>query len=87
MDYTDITYEEREAIATISVDRPQVMNTFRARTVEELRHAFSRAGWDKRIAEGRLGRSGWGTAYLAHVVGEKEGMRAFLEQRKPESRT
>ncbi len=50
MDYTDIVYSEHDAIATIAIDRPAVMNAFRGRTVEELLHAFSRAGWDKRIA-------------------------------------
>lgn len=49
MDYQDILYEERDGVATIAINRPDRMNAFRARTCEELLHAFGRAGWSKDI--------------------------------------
>ena len=50
MEYTDIRYEVSEAIATITIDRPDRMNAFRGRTIEELIHAFKRAWADKSVA-------------------------------------
>jgi 2-ketocyclohexanecarboxyl-CoA hydrolase len=49
MDYQDILYEERDGTATIAINRPERMNAFRARTCEELLHAFARAGWNRDI--------------------------------------
>lgn len=50
IDYTDILYEVRpEGVARITINRPDRMNAFRGQTVEELIHAFQRAGWDKTI--------------------------------------
>jgi len=48
--YTDIVYEERDQIATIAINRPDVMNAFRGQTVEEMLQAMLKAGWDKGIA-------------------------------------
>jgi 2-ketocyclohexanecarboxyl-CoA hydrolase len=50
VDYQDIVYEARGDAVRISIDRPDVMNAFRGRTVEELIDAVTRAGWDKRVA-------------------------------------
>jgi 2-ketocyclohexanecarboxyl-CoA hydrolase len=47
MTYEDVRYEAREGIAWITIDRPAVRNAFRARTVDELIHAF-RAAWADR---------------------------------------
>lgn len=49
MDYQDIRYEVRDHTATVTLDRPKVMNAFRGRTCEELIHAFQRAGYDREI--------------------------------------
>ena len=47
--FTDILYAEADATATITINRPKVMNAFRAQTVEELIQAFMKAGWNKKI--------------------------------------
>jgi 1,4-dihydroxy-2-naphthoyl-CoA synthase len=48
--YEDIIYEERpKGVARITINRPASYNAFRGKTVEELIHAFQRAGWDKSI--------------------------------------
>jgi len=41
--YTDITYEVDNGLAWITIDRPERYNAFRARTVDELVHAFKTA--------------------------------------------
>jgi dihydroxynaphthoic acid synthetase len=43
--FTDIRYEVTDAVATITIDRPDVLNAFRALTVQELIDAFLLA-WD-----------------------------------------
>jgi naphthoate synthase len=42
-EYEDILYERGDAIAKISIDRPEVRNAFRPPTLAELRDAFTRA--------------------------------------------
>ena len=49
MSYEDILFAVADGVATITINRPQVMNAFRGRTCEELIDAFNRAGWDKAI--------------------------------------
>jgi len=44
-DFQDVLYTKREGVARIVIDRPEVRNAFRARTVEELIAAFQDA-WD-----------------------------------------
>ena len=43
MDLTDVRYEMERGLAWITIDRPERMNAFRARTVDELIHCFKRA--------------------------------------------
>jgi len=43
MDLTDVRYEVADGLAWITIDRPERMNAFRARTVEELIHCLKRA--------------------------------------------
>lgn len=49
MSYQDIRYIEENGVARITIDRPHVLNAFRAETVEEMIDAFRRAGWSKDI--------------------------------------
>lgn len=49
MHYTDILYDIRGGAAWITINRPERMNAFRGQTVDELIHAFQRAGWDRNV--------------------------------------
>ncbi len=48
--YKDILYEVRDAVARITINRPEKYNAFTADTCEELIDALKRAGWDKSVA-------------------------------------
>src|SRR5512132_608165 len=48
-EYTDIRYEAADAIAKITIDRPEVRNAFRPLTVRELIRAFDVARDDPEI--------------------------------------
>ncbi|WP_427308623.1 enoyl-CoA hydratase-related protein [Cupriavidus sp. H39] len=47
--YEDIDLEVSGRVATITINRPQVMNAMRAQTVDELIDAISATGWDRAI--------------------------------------
>ena len=49
MDFTDVLYEAADGIATVTINRPKVLNAFRAETVEELTEAFRRAWGDPTV--------------------------------------
>jgi naphthoate synthase len=49
-DYEDILYERGDAIAKITINRPEVRNAFRPPTLAELRDAFTRARDDVDVA-------------------------------------
>src|SRR5216683_7335247 len=49
MEYTDIRYEKKDGMAWIIIDRPEVRNAFRTRTVAELTDAFVDARWDRTV--------------------------------------
>ena len=49
-EFMDIVYTAEAGVATITINRPEVMNAFRGRTCEELIAAFQRAGWDRSVA-------------------------------------
>src|SRR3984957_8930083 len=46
MQLTDTRYEVDNGLAWITIDRPERLNSFRARTVDELIHSFTRAWAD-----------------------------------------
>ena len=48
-EYEDILYATQDHVATITLNRPEVYNAFRARTCDELVQAFGRAGYDREI--------------------------------------
>jgi 2-ketocyclohexanecarboxyl-CoA hydrolase len=49
MPYTDILYEKNDGVAWITINRPEVRNAFRTRTVRELTEAFEDARWDRSV--------------------------------------
>ena len=50
MDFTDVRYHVDESVAVITIDRPDRMNAFRGRTIEELIAAFRKAWADGNVA-------------------------------------
>ena len=50
IDFTDVGYHVDESVAVITIDRPDRMNAFRGRTVEELIAAFRKAWADGNVA-------------------------------------
>lgn len=48
-DLTDVRYETADHTATITIDRPERMNAFRGKTVDELIHAFKTAWSDPTV--------------------------------------
>ncbi|WP_018349144.1 enoyl-CoA hydratase-related protein [Longispora albida] len=50
VDYTDIRYTVTDRVATITINRPERMNSFRGRTVDELIHAFKTAWASREVA-------------------------------------
>ena len=49
MAFEDILYEKRDGVATITINRPKVLNAFRAETVEEMLSAMRDAEDDRAI--------------------------------------
>ena len=49
MAFSDVLYDATDGIATITINRPEVYNAFRARTVEELIKAFKSAWADSSV--------------------------------------
>src|ERR1700752_2058933 len=49
MAFEDILYDKRDGIATITIDRPKVLNAFRAETVEEMLEAMRDAEDDSAV--------------------------------------
>lgn len=50
MQYEDVLYDEREGVATITVNRAERLNAYRLGTYQEVTHALHRAGWNRDIA-------------------------------------
>jgi len=72
MDYTDIQYEARDGVATITIDRPKVLNAFRAETVTEMIEAFQAAWADRTVGVAIL----TGTGDRAFCAGGDQSVRS-----------
>lgn len=59
--YEDILVTTADGVATITINRPQVLNAVRGQTVEELIKAITVAGWDKNV--GVIVLTGAGNAF------------------------
>lgn len=49
MQYSDIAYQKEAGVATVTLNRPAVLNAFRPQTVDELIDAFERASVDAEV--------------------------------------
>jgi len=58
MEYEDVLYEAMDGVAWITINRPQVRNAFRARTIDELILAFRAAWHDPEIGVAVLSGAG-----------------------------
>jgi naphthoate synthase len=47
--YEDILYTRQDGVATVSINRPRVLNAFRPRTIDEMIEAFQDAWYDDAI--------------------------------------
>ena len=73
MTYTDILYDKRDGVAWITINRPEVRNAFRTRTVHELTDAFQDARFDPAVGRALVllhtaQAHGWKTETLAHEI-------------------
>ncbi|MBZ5516927.1 MAG: enoyl-CoA hydratase/isomerase family protein, partial [Acidobacteriia bacterium] len=48
--FEDILYEKKEAVARVTLNRPEVYNACRAQTLREMGQAFRDAAWDDSVA-------------------------------------
>ena len=48
--FTDILYDKRDWVATVTFNRPQAYNAYTAHTLQELARAFKDAAWDDSVA-------------------------------------
>src|SRR5450759_627644 len=69
MSYNDIIYEERNGVATVTINRPDRMNALRMGTYGELIDALRQASWNREI--GAIVLTGAGTR--AFCVGGDTG--------------
>jgi 2-ketocyclohexanecarboxyl-CoA hydrolase len=47
--YRDVLYEEKDGVATITLNRPEALNAIRVGMYEEITDAIHRAGWNRDI--------------------------------------
>ena len=73
MEFEDLIYEERDHVAYITINRPEVYNAFRYRTAEELIRAFNLAGWNPDIGVIVLGGAGEKAFCTGGDQSDKEG--------------
>ncbi|MBV9335902.1 MAG: enoyl-CoA hydratase/isomerase family protein [Solirubrobacterales bacterium] len=80
MKLTDTLYEVENGLAWITIDRPDRMNAFRAKTVDELIHLFTRAWASTEV--GGICLAGAGDR--AFCAGGDQKQRRRDEERAPE---
>ncbi|MFN2484030.1 MAG: enoyl-CoA hydratase/isomerase family protein [Candidatus Limnocylindria bacterium] len=50
LEFTHVRYTKADGVATVTIDRPEVLNAFNFRTLRELGRAFEDASWDDSVA-------------------------------------
>ena len=48
--FTDITYQKKDWVATVAINRPQAHNAYSTKALEEMARAFQDASWDDAVA-------------------------------------
>jgi 2-ketocyclohexanecarboxyl-CoA hydrolase len=82
MAYADILYEKNEGVAWITINRPQVRNAFRTRTVRELTEAFEDARWDPAIGVAVLTGAG-DKAFCSGGDQKERGQGGYATEERP----
>ena len=82
MTYTDILYEKLAGVAWITINRPEVRNAFRTKTVRELTEAFEDARWDRTIGVVVLTGAG-DKAFCAGGDQKERGQAGYATDERP----
>ena len=82
MEYTDIRYEKKDGVAWIIINRPEVRNAFRTRTVTELTDAFGDARWDRAVGVVVLTGAG-DKAFCAGGDQKERGQGGYAPDQRP----
>ena len=82
MTYTDILYEKKDGVAWITINRPEVRNAFRTRTVHELTDAFGDARWDPAVGVAVLTGAG-DKAFCAGGDQKERGQGGYSTDSRP----
>ena len=82
MEYTDILYDRRDGVAWITINRPEVRNAFRTKTVAELTDAFLDARWDPAVGVVVLTGSG-DKAFCSGGDQKERGQGGYAQHERP----
>src|SRR6266446_3022924 len=82
MTSTDILYEKKAGVAWITINRPEVRNAFRTKTVAELTDAFVDARWDPSIGVVVLTGAG-DKAFCAGGDQKERGQGGYAREQHP----
>src|SRR5437899_6364194 len=82
MTSTDILYEKKDGVAWITINRPEVRNAFRTRTVAELTEAFLDARWDRTIGVAVLTGAG-DKAFCSGGDQKERGQGGYAQHERP----
>jgi naphthoate synthase len=82
MAYTDILFETRDGVAWIVINRPEVRNAFRTRTVRELTEAFEEAKVDPTVGVVVLTGAG-DKAFCAGGDQKERGQEGYASDERP----
>src|SRR2546427_2239781 len=82
MSYSDILYEKKDGVAWVTINRPEVRNAFRTRTVAELTEAFLDARWDRTIGVAVLTGAG-DKAFCSGGDQKERGQGGYAQHERP----
>ncbi len=82
MTSTDILYDKKDGVAWVTINRPEVRNAFRTRTVHELTEAFLDARWDPTIGVAVLTGAG-DKAFCSGGDQKERGSGGYAKESRP----